>query len=359
MKIYVYPRDKNPYQGLLYGAMKKSEKVKISYDYFLPFFGSLHIFFTAALRRMLGYRIIHIHWPAFKTNLPLPFQKQLSYFIAKGTIRWLKILQFKIVWTIHNVTPHEAQTSNDLDIARRLASTADLKIVHSPFTITQMRAKGMNLSNIKVIPHGNYIGHYPDTISKVDSRSRLRIKNREFVILFFGLIRPYKGVDDLLSTFMQIAKKNPTARLVIAGKCLDDDLRGQIQIAQKTYNIDFYPNYIKDEEVALYFKACDVVCLPFKALTTSGSALLALSFGTPIIAPREGALHDFPDNIGYLYRPQDSDALRISIMNAAGDSTGLEARSQAALAFAKTLNWDIIAETTYSLYSNISEKTAK
>jgi glycosyltransferase involved in cell wall biosynthesis len=146
--------------------------------------------------------------------------------------------------------------------------------------------------------------------------------------------------------------------LIIAGKCLDETLNHKILEAQNNSNIDYYEGFIENSDVATYFKACDIVCLPFKAVTTSGSALLALSFGKPLIAPRTGALLDVPEDIGYLYDPTTPDALRKSIAKAIKEKAKLREKGDAALAYAKNLSWDSLAETTYKVYENVLNRSA-
>ena len=355
MKILVYPKDANPYQSLLYDAMKKLDPgLRISYAYSFPFIGSLPFFITVAVKRALGYRVIHIHWPSFGTRLPIPANKNLSYFVFMLTLKWIKLLGFRMVWTVHNVIPHEPQTADDLSAMRKLAKAADAKIVHSGYTIQQMTDFGLDTNNTFVIPHGNYIGTYPDNTSAVKARTQLNLGINDFVILFFGQIRPYKGIKELLSAFESI--NNPNARLIIAGRCSDETMVRKIKALKGKTRIDFYEGRIADKEVGMYFKACNVVCLPFRAITTSGSALLALSFGRPLIAPSEGALLDMPNNIGYLYDPHNPSALSESLNQSINNSSDMMQMGQNAFEYAQTLGWSEIGRKTHVVFAGINGK---
>ncbi len=350
LKILIFPKGPNPYQELLYTKLReqhpdsefsylKTNRIKFL---FYP------IIFT--VKRLQGYKIFHIHWLSFSISLPLPYSEYISYYYSIFCLMTLKLLGFKIVWTVHDVIPHEKETINDTNVSKLLSKIAKIKIIHSSLTISQMKDMDLNINNTVIIPHGNYNNAYKDIISLSEARKRLNIRPNEFVILFFGLIRPYKGIDDLLVAFEKIKDQN--VRLVIAGKCTDPVLYRKILDAKKHNNIDFYEGHVDDNKVSIYFKASDIVCLPFKEITTSGSVLLALSFGKPIIAPRIGALVDLPTNVGFLYDPTKTDALLHSLTGAVS-SKHLDTISTSASKYANSLSWDKIAEKTYEVYEDV------
>lgn len=352
MKILVYPKDANPYQSLLYGALVKLHKnTSISYSYNFPLLGSIPFFIHAPIMRLFGYRILHIHWPSFGTRLPSSLNKRLSYRVFLITLRLLRLLRFKIIWTVHNVLPHEAKSYDDISLSRLLATQSDANIVHSETTIQQMKDLGIPANDITIIPHGNYINAYPSSISDVEARSMFQINPATFVILFFGQIRPYKGIDDLLSAFKKI--RNMDVCLVIAGNCEDEVLRQKIKDTAQQANVYFHDKRVEEKDVASYFQLCDVVCLPFRTITTSGSALLALSFGKPLIAPLSGSLTDLPHDCGYLYDPEDPNALLRSIKQSIRERSQLSVKGKSGLNFARTLDWNTIADKTYAIYQKV------
>jgi len=352
MKILIFPKDINPYQELLYSPMRNNQNVRTKYVRRLPIFGAFLLPIIVMFRRIQGYRLIHVHWPAFTLDLPLSFNKKLSYYFFIYCIGIIKKLGFVIVWTVHNVMPHEPQTSNDRKTAAFLASEADAKIVHSSYTIEQMKELYFDTERAAVIPHGNYIDVYPRNMSRADARKRLQISSDKKVILFFGNIRSYKGVDDLLDAYRRTG--NAKTCLVIAGSCDDSKLRRRIIESQSTMNIIFYDGRVRDEDVEVYFNACDLVCLPFKSITTSGSALLALSYGKPLVAPSQGSLLDMPKDVGYFYDPHAKNALEVALAMALKDKE-LAKRCRKAFAYAQTLSWDRIALETYELYQEVLE----
>lgn len=351
MKVLIFPKDINPYQDMLYSGLKdkypdatfsylKGSKLKFL---FYP------IIFLA--KRLQGYDIFHIHWLEFSTSLNVPFAKRLSYYYSVICLVTIKLLGYKIVWTVHDVIPHEQLTVDDIGISIMLSKMANDKIVHSSYTISQMEKFGLDHNNTTIIPHGNYMNVYPETISQKQARDKLGINLEEIVILFLGMIKPYKGVLELISAYDKI--KSRKIRLVIAGECIDPELHDKIIEAQKAIDFDYREGYVADKDIASYFRACDVVCLPFKEITTSGSALLALSFGKPIVAPRIGALIDLPPNISFLYDPLMPDALLTNLTKAIS-SKKLDIISEEAIKYAESLSWDKIADKTYKIYKDLA-----
>jgi glycosyltransferase involved in cell wall biosynthesis len=262
----------------------------------------------------------------------------------------LKLLRFRIIWTVHNVVPHEGQTASDNEIAHRLAAEASAIIVHSPETLLQLSSLGLDESKAVVIPHGNYVDHYGAIPATIEARRNLGIAPTDRVLLFFGNIRPYKGIEDLLSVWDDLQSSAKT--LVIAGTCSDADIMNSIRQAEKKAgNIRSHLRYIPDGEVSTLFAACDGVCLPVRNATTSGSAILAASFGKPLIAPRVGGLRDIDENAGFFYEPDLGGSLQDevdSFFSAGADELGR--RSRAAKRYADELSWPKIAKMTFSVY---------
>jgi glycosyltransferase involved in cell wall biosynthesis len=142
---------------------------------------------------------------------------------------------------------------------------------------------------ISIIPHGIY-DHY----EKVDN-AREKLKTKEdFVILFFGLLRPYKGVKYLIKAFEMLPEEVISkSRLLIVGETWED--RESVKIAEESPcrdKITIINRYVPDDEVSLYFSASDVVVLPYTRASQSGVAHIAMSFGLPIIATNVGGLKE-------------------------------------------------------------------
>jgi len=360
MKILVFPKDPNPYQELLYEQMEQSnETLKVRYLGGPTKSQTINLFFfpwQLIIYRLRGYNIFHIHWFYFFAIPRLDFgiSKIIMKYYCIFSLHFIKILRYKLVWTVHETISHTAKTESDISTSRYISqltsNIADVKIVHSDIVLNEMLKNGLNIYNTFVIPHGSYINVYPDNITRSQARIKLGINPDEIMILFFGLVRQYKGVDDLIEAYSRLSTKN--VKLVIAGKCIDPKLNKEILKSQKSIKFDFYNGHVSDDDVAMYFKASDIVCLPFKEITTSGSTLLALSFGKPIVAPRIGDLINLPSDIGFLYDPITIDSLFKSLSEAVS-SKHLYSISRSANRYAKTLSWDKIAEKTYEVYEAV------
>ncbi len=363
-KIIVYPLASNPYQRLLYSAF---DNKRFTFGYIHSATNVLNSIFHVyrlltqlIVYRIKGYSILHLHW-LYALEFPgRKYSSRTTQILSSGNILLflftVRILRIKLVWTIHNILPHEKMTLSDLWFARLITNQCSAKIIHSANIMTELDQRHIDTHNTYIIPHGNYIDVYPNTVDRIEARKRLLIKDDEFVVLFFGLVREYKGVDDLLLAFRTVVNDAPNTRLIIAGQCSDGILRDKIIHLADKYNVNFYNEHVADEDVQLYFHACDVVCLPFKTITTSGSALLALSFGKPIIAPHQGSLLDIPKSVGYLYNHEHSNHAAViaeSILAAVNNPKDLKDKGDEAYSYAQGLSWNEIARQTKEVYLKV------
>ena len=352
--VFVVPFDSNPYQEQLYRPMLEAHPSNLEIMYWrrIPWIG-LPLFFPMSLWASIkGYRIAHVHWLAWDLRIAIPGSLYLSSFLTKLSIVWLKLLRFRLVWTVHNIVPHEPQTHHDLAIARSLSQSVDALLVHSESVLNALSLAGLTVNSAHVIPHGNYIDQYRNKPNQPEARKRLGLPEEERLLLYFGLMRKYKGVPDLLKVWNE---DFPPGLLMLAGSCTDpalSNLIGSYQAGDPT--IHCHLDFIPDEEVPNYFEACDAVCLPFRNVTTSGSALLALSFAKPIIAPRMGSLEDLPEAVGFFYKSSSTSGLSSAISRFfTADPAELRAKSESALEQAEQAAWPAIAETTFAVYSSI------
>jgi glycosyltransferase involved in cell wall biosynthesis len=354
MKVLIYPKSINPYHELLFSPLRAAHPTdKFTYLAASPL--NLVLFpLAVTMKRLQGYRVFHLHWHTFYLDAKygIPGRKFISLVNTVVCLSAVKLLGYKLVWTVHNVLPHEPQTSNDRFVTRFTAKLAAATIVHSAHTIDEMREQGADTSKTVIIPHGNYDGMYPVSLSREAARKKLGISPSEKVVLFFGNLRPHKGVEDLLAAFEKLNAKD--TRLVIAGACRDTALGKTIATAaQKNKHILYAEGNVADEDVAMYFDAADIACMPFQAVTTSGSIILATTFGKPIVTPRLGAIKEIPQGAGVLYDPTQKDALLHALQTALSGNAQLAAMSKASRAYADTLNWDKIAAKTYAIFRKI------
>ncbi len=354
-KVLIFPRDPNPYQELLYGPMRRAG---MTADY-LPCptrSQTLNLLcFSAVLlyKRLRGYNILHVHWTYTFT---LPWARRAGglamQMLAAGTWIFARWCGYRIVWTAHNVLPHEPQFFDDAVASRRLASAASVVIAHTSAAREQLQAIGAGDTPIRIIPHGSYVDVYPHTVTRFEARQQLHIPHSAPVILCFGIIRPSKGVEQLLEAYHSLSdadKQNLT--LVFAGAPINSQLVRALRTAQRRAGkrIKLVLKHIPDDEVQLYFSAADFAVLPYQCSTTSGVALLAFSFGCPIIAPNMAAFSDLPNAAQILF---DDDRLSYALRDALHTSPARRQRmSKAAQEYADALSWNVISRKTRKVFA--------
>jgi len=155
--------------------------------------------------------------------------------------------------------------------------------------------------NVSVIQHGSYVEHYENKISRFESREKLKLRQNDIVFLFFGIIRPYKGIQKLIKVIKKLSEDN-RVKLVIAGKPINEDILYEIkkEIGSKKC-IQCHLRYVSDCEIQTFMNAADAVVLPYNEFLTSGVALLAMSFGKALIVPKKGCNIDL-DPEGTIFR---------------------------------------------------------
>lgn len=359
MKVLALPKDPNPYQRLLYGEMPPDVTVRFPRSTRWLFLS--HPFILVACR-VRGYRVIHLHWTYF---LSIPVSRasavlrclnevNLSFFFLL-----VRLLRYQIVWTAHNVTPHERQTRDDELWTRRIALVSSAVIVHSESTQAQLAGIGAATSRVERIPHGHYRGVYTSKRPSAASREKLGLPADGVIFLFFGALKRYKGVVQLIRTFTSLDDA-VNVRLIIVGKCREPALLHDIETSSdRDERIILQTQFVPDEDVSTYFAAADIACLPFMSTTTSGSAILALGFGVPVLGPRLGGLAELPDTVGQFYDPDRPGALADALAAVLGDPERLAHLGEAAAAYADTLDWGPIARRTAEVYRKALSQPAR
>jgi len=296
---------------------------------------------------------LHIHWTHEYLGIRNGDASRLASASFLAELRMLQERRVRIVWTIHNLAAHDGEHgTRELAAHRRLVSLADAVICHCraarEAALDAFAVDSRVGDKVHVIPHGTFMGEYPDTIDRATARLRLGLPASARVFLFIGAIRRYKGVEDLVSAFQKLAQ--PDARLVIAGSVADPQLSTELRVAAGANpRISLRLEFLPPEELQVYLRACDVVVLPFRDILTSGSAILALGFGRPVIAPAIGCLPEtVPPDAGLLYDALDPEGLAKALHEALGRNWALAEES--ALARARDLSWTSIARQTAALY---------
>jgi glycosyltransferase involved in cell wall biosynthesis len=213
-----------------------------------------------------------------------------------------------VVYLCHNVLPHEPGRVDRLLVRWGLAK-ADACLVQSE----EDRRNLLSLhpgARVAVHPHPMYTQFAFGEMTRADARQRLGVEGH--VLLFFGLVRAYKGVPTLLAAHALVAEKLDATLLVVGEFYEDrrpyDELIAKLGIGARTRVID---RYIPDDEVQVYFRAADLVVLPYQSATQSGITQTAFAFERPVVVTAVGGLPDVVDDgvTGYVVPPDDPAAL--------------------------------------------------
>ncbi len=264
----------------------------------------------------------------------------------------------RVVLTAHNVVPHEAARAEHVLAALRYRFAHQV-IAHSAFVRAQLlESFPLPASKVSVVPHGNF-DHYrsPTDPTRAVARGELGLEPGDAVVLFFGYIREYKGLELLLEAFPAAVEQLPSLRLVIAGQPHSNDLRAryraQIAAGGVADRIIVHDHYIDSSQVATYFGAADLAVLPYANIYHSGVVHLANSFATPVLATDVG---DFPETIedgitGFVIEAQSRPALVDGLVRAFADPQELERIGRRALdRGVERHSWTEIARQTLAVY---------
>ncbi|MBN9615845.1 MAG: glycosyltransferase family 4 protein [Acidobacteriales bacterium] len=220
--------------------------------------------------------VIHVQYlPMLKWRLPLDLWF-LELCRKRGS---------KIILTVHDLLPHDTAEVYK-ETFHHLYQRVDGIICHSDNIKMRLEAEfGVPAEKVDVIPHGPFFYDLPDTGSEATLQA-LGVERGKVLVLWQGIIFPYKGVDLLLNAWQKVEARNENASLVIAGTGapeLLDQIRGQIgELGLKHVHPEF--RFITTEELVALYRAADIVAYPYRAITTSGALATGLALGKAIVA---------------------------------------------------------------------------
>ena len=204
-----------------------------------------------------------------------------------------RIFSKTLIFTAHNIIPHE-YTKLDIYLRYLVYKSATKIIVHTPgIKEAMLDLYDIDEKKIHVIPAVLPVSEERDeSITREFSRKKLNLADEDQIILFFGYIREYKGLDILLEAFDSVKPTHEKLKLIVAGRPHTPELLQEYteQIDNLTYrdSIIFIPEFIPEEDVDFYFRAVDAVAVPYKQIYLSGVLQVAFSYGKPILATNVG-----------------------------------------------------------------------
>jgi glycosyltransferase involved in cell wall biosynthesis len=252
----------------------------------------------------------------------------------------------------HNVIPHE-KGGPVKALTKSAFSKGDVFIVHSDEDASNLKGL-IPTAKIKKARHPTYEVFSQQSVDCQQSRETLGIPLDSNIVLFFGLVREYKGLKYLIDAMPKVIE-SLDAMLVIAGEFYDDRKKYIEQI--KELGIDdriyLHDKYVPNEEVATYFSAADLLVLPYISATQSGIVQIAYGFNRPVITTDVGGLPEAVthDKTGFVVPPEDSKALADAIIRFFQENKA-EQFSSNIRALKDEFSWDRMVETIEDLTSN-------
>ena len=252
--------------------------------------------------------------------------------------------------TAHDVIPREPRRGQ-ISATRRLVARMDAVVVHSEHGAARLRDEvGADPARVHVIPHGafDYLTRLPEERPLPPELAAVEGP----VVLLFGLLRPYKGIEVLLEAFREVEG----AELWIVGmpRMPLEPLRELAGRVPAT--VRFVPRFVTDPEIPAFFRRADLVVLPYREIDQSGVLYSALAFGRPLVLSDVGGFGEVARNHGAarLVPPGDGTALAAAIQNLVDDPAARdELAAAAARAAAGPYSWDAVAERTLALYRSL------
>ena len=287
-------------------------------------------------RRARGADVVHFQW--------LPVQALDARLLPRRHPRLL---------TAHDVLPREPRPGQ-LAGQRRLYERMDGVVVHSEHGAARLRDElGLDPALVHVIPHGafHHLAGFP-----ADAALPPELPSPEGpVVLCFGLMRPYKGIDVLLEAWREVSG----AELWLVGMPRMDlaPLR-----AAAPANVRWLPRFVSGSQLAAVFRRADLVVLPYREIDQSGVLFTALAFGKPLLLSAVGGFGEIAaTGAAELVPPGDPAALAAALRELLADPQRRERLATAARAIAAPdgpLGWDAIARRTMALYSKLGARSA-
>lgn len=348
----------NPYMNLLTGGLEANDiDVRHSEKFILfPI--------TRGLIRHRDVDVVQLEWiyPFYViNNLKLkPANTVLTFIRAVMLmidILIVAILPVFVVRTVHNKHHHDRIYPQTERVLNELVFAAiDAIVVKCDRAVDVIESQYITADpgRIHAIPDGSYKSIYENDVSKERAREDLSISEDAFVYLYFGLIREYKGLPDLLQAYTDL--KRPDTQLWVVGNPDSEKLEKEISdLANRAADITTVFEFIPADRVQYYMNAADVLVLPYRDILNSGVAYAGLTFGLPIVAPKIGCIPEIvsPEN-DFLYERDQPNGLR-SKLEAARGRPDLESIGDRNYQQAISRDWKRVAAEYDEVYQSLCE----
>lgn len=342
----------NPFQALLYRSAFERGFAPV------PLYSRSSFESLAAARRMGARPMLHLHWTSEvlrgvsdveeARNAKKAFLEELGGLRESGV---------DLIWTVHNVLPHDCGYAEvESELRADLASIAMAVHVMNPRTreYTQPHYPLPDDRTFQV-PHPSYLGAYPNHMDARMVRFDLGFEPDDLVVGVLGSIQAYKGIGRFLDALDEARLAEPRLRSLVAGiPGTDAASQDLVMRLEADENILSVPRRLDDGALARLLTALDALVLPYDASLNSGAALLGITFGLPIVAPRLGQFEVLEDiGLCRTYEPTDPRAL-VDALSRVGDTVGAH-DNQLALDYASETRAEVVSTAFFQAIGGIEQ----
>jgi len=359
LPVLLFPSGNDRYTCKLIRAINQNQNIAQHFPRGGPSatIGILLLPVLSPIIRIRGARIVHIHW-LYSFKLRWARGKIPSTFIQYWFYLWvitLKICRIKIVYTVHNIFPHEIIFHNDKKVFQHIEHSADFLILLNETSLKSYSQIHPGKS-LHLIPEGPLL--MPTTLKRTEYRSRLKVEASKQLIVLTGHLRPYKGLTSLLEGAGYLSSTFAIRVAGSADKRYQEELELKLQgLKSQNIDIDIAFGRLTDDEYGAYLNSADFFCVPFKQINNSGSINSALCAGVPVIVPNIDSL-DWVPRGARLDLPYDSEEhfdfkelfKSLELLSVKEHSS----MHKAALNWATTLSWKDVANRHVDVYKELS-----
>ncbi|WP_020576250.1 glycosyltransferase [Actinopolymorpha alba] len=321
----------NPFQALLYSRLESAGLVPVpTYDV------TTTLDVTKAIAGSGLDIAVHLHWlnvVMAKADNEATARESMKHYLE--SLHALKDLGARVMWTVHNILPHETRFPElESELRQGVVAAAERVHVMSPRT-RELVAPWFDIPVEKLlsVPHPAYHDVYPSWMSRDQARLELNIAPDVTVFLLIGRVQPYKGLTELLDAFDRLCEREPGKYvLLVAGPPNREEETQAFRDRLLTHPSAYAAlRKIPDEEMQVYLRAADIAVFPYRRSLNSGALALALTFGLPVVLRQDsGEGTRVSPSYAVQYDGDEPDGLLDALTQAAQRLATPEARASAA-----------------------------
>jgi glycosyltransferase involved in cell wall biosynthesis len=240
--------------------------------------------------------------------------------VAEGILLtlFIRLLGKKAVYTAHDVLPHSRDTRINRIVYGWIYRLQNQIIAHTNYIRQRIAGEfGIPERKIHVVPHGVYERSFDTALTPAIARKQLQLEEDRLILLFFGFIAEYKGLDLLLGSMKQVHGKRKL-HLVIAGRVAPEyrnEFSRLVEDPSVKGMLTLHIRFIRDEEIETLFKAAHVAVLPYREASQSGVLFMSYAYGVPVLVPNLGGFPDdvIPEKTGFVFEKENPSDLTLCL----------------------------------------------